>query len=596
MESATIGLHVNIHVVADFDASDPATIGRGIGTGLYWYRIDGGGGEPILEDVTDEVNVDRVEVLRNAVSTVFSDHPADRRGIVFWDHGGAWQGGFGGDSQNGTIAYPDTSLSAREISDGISSGFLDADIDEEPPLFFLLFNTCLMAGPEVFIEFDGITDIFFGDAEIDYGKGWDYQSSLTWISENSDPSVEDFAAAMIEHFDAHHTTEDSPLSDELLRTHVAIDMAEVGPFSDAWHDLTETMMLGGLAAAQDVGRASFFSLPGYWVQVAEPSSNPDLRDIGHFLNSLSRSATSPGLSASARTAAEMLDEMIIDSSLGDYRVESGQVGVHIELPAAVNIGDRLPGYRTNAERWDESTDWGDALEFLQTWSDSTAPTLSVSGRNLVDPTSFRLPTLTFSSADSDVAMAVAKLNYLSATDRFVLGLQGMGGMRSGFEYMTRWDCHVVSVEGQWVHVEPWIVVGEEWGGDMVPELLSVPGTIDYRGETFFAKLLLNGDILRGLDVTIDTSIVVFGGRPHAFDLRRFAGGEFRPRIPAYNRVTGIRWNYYGPGISIPVDGELDSTIIPASAGSYEFYVVGYDHWGNGRAYGEIVTLSEAFDG
>lgn len=100
--------------------------------GLQLYRIAGGGAPPELIAQAAEVNLDDPLEVAEIVRAVFSGLPSERRGLVLWDHGGSWFGGFGGDSQDGT-ALSISSMSPDAVADAIRSGILAAGITEPKP-------------------------------------------------------------------------------------------------------------------------------------------------------------------------------------------------------------------------------------------------------------------------------------------------------------------------------------------------------------------------------------------------------------------------------------------------------------------------------
>lgn len=94
MSRATASDEINVIVLADFNGST-----EGYATGVEWYRIVGDGAEPELLEQGEEANLDDPAVLSEAIERAFTEHPAERHGLILWDHGGAWLGGFGGDTQ-----------------------------------------------------------------------------------------------------------------------------------------------------------------------------------------------------------------------------------------------------------------------------------------------------------------------------------------------------------------------------------------------------------------------------------------------------------------------------------------------------------------
>src|SRR5688572_4588852 len=102
MSAAKLSSNVNLIVLADFDASQSQS-GKKFPSGWKLYRV-AGDNKPLIEiDAGPELNLDKPEVLASMTERVFTEFPAEHRGMVMWDHGGSWAGGFGGDTEDGTL-------------------------------------------------------------------------------------------------------------------------------------------------------------------------------------------------------------------------------------------------------------------------------------------------------------------------------------------------------------------------------------------------------------------------------------------------------------------------------------------------------------
>lgn len=219
MSKAQISSQLTVIVMADWDASQKTEDGSPYPSGTEWYRMVGGGAEPELLRTDPEQNLDDPAVLRAAITRAFGDNPADRYGLVLWDHGGAWIQGFGHDSQNGTDPMS-KGMAVAELASAVGSGMADAGLPQDRPLEFLAFDTCLMAGAEVAVEMASLSKFYIANAELDYGDGWDYEATLSMISKRSGITARQFAIEEVSHWDAHHAN--AGANDALLRSHIAL--------------------------------------------------------------------------------------------------------------------------------------------------------------------------------------------------------------------------------------------------------------------------------------------------------------------------------------------------------------------------------------
>ena len=117
--------------------------------------------------------MDQDSTLKDFLNWGFKTYPADRYGVIFWNHGGQWQG-FGGDTQDGTTHTDglSTAVIKKALNDTMSQNTVSK-------LDFIAFDTCLMGGTEVLVDFVGYCDLFIANAELDYGDGLEYGGELT---------------------------------------------------------------------------------------------------------------------------------------------------------------------------------------------------------------------------------------------------------------------------------------------------------------------------------------------------------------------------------------------------------------------------------
>lgn len=574
MQAAALGPDVNVTVLADFDGSQREA---GFDTGTTWVRITGGGGEPEVLDTGPELDLDDPAVLAAAVGRAFSSAPAEHLGLVMWDHGGTWDQGFGGDTQDGT--RPGRAMKPAQLGDAIAAGLEAAGADDDPPLDFLAFDTCLMAGPEVLYELAGLSRVAIASAEIDYGGGWDYARTLTWISDNPGASAVELAAAEVRHWDAHHAG--SGADDALLRSHVALDMSGVDELAAAMARLSSTWQGSRALADGDLGRAAFFTLPGYSNGLADILGEPELRDLGQFLDLLSVVDSDPAVADAASAAYDALDAMVIASSLGDLRAAAGQVGVNFELPAAVHVAARLDGYRAGAGAWNRATDWAGALADLAGRADRAAPRPSTDygadGAALV----FRVD-------EVDAAMATTELALLDGEigDVLELGVVAVGAIEPGVEYEVAWGGTVTTIGGVMVSVQPWITPGTDLEGALLPPIFAAPGVIGVEGEDFEAALLFGEG-----DGAAEAAVIWESGRPALLSLSELAGTTFTPMIPGFNTTTGEEFREPGASVLVPEAGSLPIDMTSAPAGDYFLFVAALDYWGNLEAEGEVFRVA-----
>jgi hypothetical protein len=115
--------------------------------------------------------------LANFVGYAIETCPADRYGLVFWDHGSSVPIGFGFDE----LREP-RSINAQDIARG-----LDAGMNGEK-LCFIGFDTCLMATAETAALCAPYADYLIASEELEPNAGWNYAPLMKMLTR--DPSVD----------------------------------------------------------------------------------------------------------------------------------------------------------------------------------------------------------------------------------------------------------------------------------------------------------------------------------------------------------------------------------------------------------------------
>jgi hypothetical protein len=583
MNAAQLGNAVQLVVLADWDASQQIA-GSDVlfPDGLQLYRVLGSGMQLELLAQGPEANLDDPVLLASIVRDVFTALPAERRGLILWDHGGSWQGGFGGDTQNRTTAG--SPMAAPLVADAVRQGLAAAGFEQLPPLDFFAFDTCLMAGAEVAYPFRDLAQVYIADAEIDYGAGWDYATTLTYFAQNPTMSMTDLATAEVSHWDQHHSVIPN---DQLLRSHAALNLSQLDAFAAAAAELTRTIAESETFDRADLARSAFFALSPYSSQFEKGSNQPGLRDLGQVLSALATTSTDPAVGAAATTVRQLLNDIVLASAQGTLRIGE-QMGVHVEQTFGSNLTeDYLAAYRALASDWIGASRWDELLVLGSSASNGEPPLFEHTVINAEGATREAPPVLQFSTADANAAKAAVRLAVQTPSSSLVmLGLVGAGLIQPGVVNDFAWDGSVISfADGQQGMLDIWL--------DVAPSqqaILTIPGLIDVGlGELFVTYLVFGaGDFVASVAVvasgdqasTLTTSEIV----------NAFPGATFSP----------VYWEYtdapeptllLGNPIPVPPNGfELFS--VPQPAGTYVFSTELTDIWGNISQDIDVVTLVE----
>jgi hypothetical protein len=109
--------------------------------------------------VLSERDTDDANELGDFLDWGISNYPADRYGLVLWDHGGQWTG-FGGDKNNGQRTWGKPNMKTADIKEAVLQTLMKHDLKK---LDFLSFDTCLMGGAEVLADVHELCDVYIAN-------------------------------------------------------------------------------------------------------------------------------------------------------------------------------------------------------------------------------------------------------------------------------------------------------------------------------------------------------------------------------------------------------------------------------------------------
>jgi hypothetical protein len=593
MAQADLGEPGNINVLAltDWDASqaiagtDPP---QGFPEGVQLFRVPGRGGELELLAEGPEANLDDSRVLTELVATVFKAFPSKRRAAVLWDHGGAWSGGFGSDTQNGTVASP-SAMPAEEIPGALLAGLEAAGVTTSPPLDMIAFDTCLMAGAEVIYPFRDVASVYIANAEIDYGAGWDYTATLSYLAKNANANAVTVAKAEVGHWQAHHV--EASANDALLRSHVALDLSAVADFATATQSLTQALESSAKFRAVELGRAGFYALPPYASQFETAASQaPGLRDFGQVLASLATSQTDAAVASAAADTRTALGALVLARSQGSIRESSEQLGIHVELSLASQLGPGLlSAYADRAPSWSEASGWQGLLAAFSAAADAVPPTFQHSILNGEGASVAMPPVLQLTTIDDDTAKGAVYLGRAIDGETIAwLGLVGSGLLDPASGYEFAWDGSVATFpDGQPAMLDIWLDVGSSSS----EPVLMTPGILIAGGEQLEAALVFTPS-----EAAASSAVVSLGEVSSTLGLaeirQSFPDATFTPYYFGVNATTGASSLLTGDPMALPASGELPFSIEYAPTGTYVLFTSVTDVWGNSTTEADALELLE----
>lgn len=600
MAKATLGNDIYFIVAADWNASmtKPAgqagQAGGNYPAGTEWYFVSGGGVKTLLK-VEAEEDFDRLATLRSAISYAFTTYPAERYGLILWDHGGAWDYGFGGDSQNGTVASP-VSMTMADIVAGITQGLSDASVTA--PIDFIGLDTCLLGSVEMAYSLKDLSKVYIGNAEVDFGASWDYTGTFTALGSDPNMTAQTFAETEVATWDAYHTSPaGSTVSDRYLRSHVAIDNSKIEDFALAMKDVVDAIQAtkgGGtiLPDREQIAYAAASSLPVYGVTASQKTNSAQYRDAGQFLKNLVANVGGD-IAIKAQTAIDKLTAMELGKSYGTFRdpVNYDQHALQIALPEISTITDAiLADYATKSAAWSNATGWGSFLADLKANIPGTKPS-GVQTRT--DNTG------TFKPTSSSVSVATMELVQNTADTSVNYGAVYFGSVAKDVEYPMTWDGKIWKVGvslSQPTAVVPWIYRANEMFAPLTDDAdtllgaygqiseTSTKGTITSTGVIIFTPNLTN-DQTTATSIAQDSSGVWNISSIEDF-VKEHKDAAFKPAM--LNYVNGELYFGSNTAEALPANGSVAITKATAD-GTYFFQTTLDDVWGNSQAFTDTET-------
>jgi hypothetical protein len=200
--------------------------------------------------------------LRYGIETA----PADRYGLIFWDHGNGVPIGFGYDELR-EPRYMDMPSLAKGLRDGLGGN----------RLAFVGFDACLMASVEVAAAVAPFADVLIASEELEPFGGWDYAPLMKTLRENPGVSAEEVGRVILNGYFASRKNAGETL------TLSVIDLNKIEPVVEAVGALAE----GAWRLLSDGGFARVSRIRSRVKYYGGANQSVDMIDLVHLASRLS---------------------------------------------------------------------------------------------------------------------------------------------------------------------------------------------------------------------------------------------------------------------------------------------------------------------
>lgn len=189
------------------------------------------GNEMKVKEELEEVNTGDPDTLQNFVNWAKTNYPAEKYGLVLWNHGGGFKAKEKEIYENKDICWDETSdgdaLTISEIVEGLKNQYVD----------LLGFDACLMNQVEIAYELRNNAGVLVASEETIPSEGWEYNKIINYMNDNPYADEKELSSIIIDSYVESY-------EDEKGITLSAIDLTKVEPLVEKINNLSQ--ILSGL--------------------------------------------------------------------------------------------------------------------------------------------------------------------------------------------------------------------------------------------------------------------------------------------------------------------------------------------------------------
>lgn len=262
-----------------------------------------------LADSVELGNMGDPDTLYEFLSWGVENFPAEKMGVVFWNHGSGSINGACFDELNDS-----DSLSLAEINAALSAVYEKMDDKFE----FIGFDCCLMGTLETANMLATYARYFYGSQETEPGSGWDYTSIANFLAENTGADGGELGKVITDSF----YDECAQAEQENECTFTIVDLEKIDDFTVAFNDFSKELYesadsnLAGIV--RNINAADNFG----GNNKAEGYTN--MVDIGGIINNCSDYAD-------GSAALSALEECIVYNKNGSNHSDASGLSIYFPL-------------------------------------------------------------------------------------------------------------------------------------------------------------------------------------------------------------------------------------------------------------------------
>ncbi|MEA5016042.1 MAG: clostripain-related cysteine peptidase [Candidatus Limiplasma sp.] len=270
-----------------------------------------------------QANMGSQAVLEDFLRFGIQNYPADRYGLVFWDHGAGPALGICHDEITGD------SLDMREVYGALESASKTRGYRK---FAFVGFDACLMASYEVACHLAPFADYMIASEELEPGTGWNYSDWLPKLSANPGIDIRELGPVIVDGFIRASVAQNPSEYATLSLT----DLSKLGPLQKAMEGLAASLqgqILGGNLMGVSRIRQNVRSMGEIF------DSASDLLDVTYYAKIYQQFDP-----ANAKAAASALKDAVVYSRHTNNLANISGLTVLVPYSTRASIGRSLPQY------------------------------------------------------------------------------------------------------------------------------------------------------------------------------------------------------------------------------------------------------------
>lgn len=323
-EMAEVGSANGLNIVVQIDRaagySSDGVLGFPNFDGVKRLKIEAGR----IEELADmgEMNMGERASLTDFVAWGLQTFPADRVGLVLWDHGGAWPG-FGGDesTENHDV------LNLAELKAGLGQGLQNGGKSQ---LAFIGFDACLMSTYETALSLRTFGEYLIASEELEPGHGWDYRS-LGILKNDPGTAPRALGEEILRGFMAQAGAEQTAQNVTLSVT----DLHQVANLSNSIADLADALKAKAAMSGTELGMIRESVLE--FGKAPDPSKSTNMVDLADLVSRLAASDAKHGMLEQQLLSA--LASTVLAKQNGPVNARAGGLSIYYPPQAALYRAD-----------------------------------------------------------------------------------------------------------------------------------------------------------------------------------------------------------------------------------------------------------------